>query len=128
MGAQILIKAAGVNVRAELNESATAKAIEQALPLRAMVNRWGEEVYFTIPVDMPAADDARSEVDVGELGYWPPGKAFCIFFGQTPASIDDRPRAASPVNPIGRLLDEPTQLSAVPDGAEITVELYEEQA
>ncbi len=127
MSVQIVIKTAGLSVRAELNESATAKAIELALPIRGAVNRWGEEIYFSIPVDMFASEDARTEVEVGELGYWPPGRAFCIFFGQTPASSDDRPRAASPVNPIGRLLDDPTQLSAVPDGAEITVELYEQQ-
>jgi len=127
MATQIVIKAAGLSVRAELNESATAKAIELALPIKGTVNRWGQEIYFSIPVDMPAAPDARTEVQVGEIGYWPPGRAFCIFFGRTPASIDDEPRAASPVNPIGRVLDDPTQLSAVPDGAEITVELYEEQ-
>ena len=122
MGTKIRIRAGSVTVEAELNESETAKAIAAALPIRGTVNTWGEEIYFTIPVDRPAAADARSEVQVGELGYWPPGKAFCIFFGPTPASIDENPRAASPINPIGKLLDDPKKLLQVKDGEEIVIE------
>jgi len=109
-------------VRAELNDSPTARAIEQALPIEASAKTWGDEVYFSIPAACEASDDARADVVVGELGYWPAGNAFCVFFGATPASgADGRPRAAGKVNPIGKVLDEATVLRAVADGQAITI-------
>jgi len=67
------------------------------------------------------SDDAVEEVEVGDLAYWPPGNAFCIFFGPTPVSRGDRPRAASPVNVFGRLLGDATAFRAVSDGTEVTI-------
>lgn len=93
--------------------------------MRGVANTWGDEIYFEIPVSIDEDPGARAEVEVGELGYWPPGKAFCIFFGQTPASQDNRPRAYSPVNPIGKVLADATQLRSVPDGAEVRVDRAE---
>lgn len=122
MAAPIRITVGDVSLAAELNDSPTANAILQSLPLLASGNRWGEEIYFSIPVSQEIAPDARAEMKVGELAYWPPGKAFCIFFGPTPASEDQQPRAASPVNPIGRILDETHPLTETPDGAEVLVE------
>lgn len=105
---------------AELYDSATAAAIYEALPLESTVNRWGDEVYFTIPVRLAEAPDARKEMEVGELGYWPVGAAFCIFFGPTPASDGTEPRAYSNVNPFGRIITDTSTmkavLSAVKDG------------
>lgn len=122
MAQAIRISAGDVSLAAELNESDTAAAVLEALPIEAAGNRWGEEIYFSIPVTESLAEDARAEMEVGELGYWPPGSAFCIFFGPTPASDDDRPRAASPVNPIGRVVNDVELLKAVPDGATIVIE------
>jgi hypothetical protein len=122
MSHTIRISAGDIALRAELNDTPSARAIHDALPIEAHGNRWGEEIYFEIPVDELLAPDASEEVDVGELGYWPPGKAFCIFFGRTPASAGDEPRAASPVNRIGKVLDDATQLKDVPHGAEIRLE------
>jgi hypothetical protein len=122
MSHSIRITAGEVELEAELNDSPTGKAIYEALPLSASGNRWGEEIYFEIPVDVAESPDARADVEVGELGYWPPGKAFCIFFGPTPASSGDEPQAASPVNPIGRVLDDATALSKVPNGVEVRLE------
>lgn len=122
MGYSIKIVTEDIQIRAELNETPTAKAIYNSLPLAAPGNRWGEEIYFDIPVDEPLASDATEEVQVGELGYWPPGKAFCIFFGRTPASAGEEPRAASPVNRIGNALDDVTVLTDVPQGAEVRLE------
>ena len=85
--------------RAELNDTSTARAILEALPIEASSNRWGDEVYFQIAVHRPAEPDARAEFDPGELGYWPPGNAFCIFFGPTPASAGPQPMMASPGTP-----------------------------
>ena len=94
----------------------------EVLPIKGNANVWGDEIYFRIPVKAEPETDARAAVEVGELGYWPPGKAFCIFFGRTPASTGDEPRAASPVNRIGMVLDDATQLTDVPHGAEIKLE------
>ena len=86
-----------------LDDSPTALAIEEALPLEGVTNRWGEEVYFTIPVHVEEAPDARQDMGVGELGYWPVGAAFCIFFGPAPAGIGPLPRAYNNVDPFGRI-------------------------
>ena len=106
---------------AELNDSPTATAIWQALPVEGAANVWGEEVYFEIPVDMPQASTARQDMDVGELGYWPVGRAFCIFFEPTPVSTGEQPRAYSPVNPVGRILGDATLLRSVRDGEVVTL-------
>jgi hypothetical protein len=119
---RILITAGEVTVSAELNDSPTAQKIWEALSIEAEANTWGEEIYFEIPVKAPQAPDARKEVEVGELGYWPVGSAFCIFFGPTPVSTDERPRAYSPVNLIGRITDDTTPLRAVRDGARVRIE------
>ncbi|HRR84785.1 MAG TPA: cyclophilin-like fold protein, partial [Phycisphaerae bacterium] len=91
---------------AELNDSGTAARILDALPIDGEVNRWGDEIYFTIPVEGDRSDSMRTEMSVGELAYWPPGAAFCIFWGPTPASKGDEPRAASNVVPIGRVIGD----------------------
>jgi hypothetical protein len=122
MGHSIRITAGDASLAAELNDSPTAAAVLASLPIEASGNRWGEEIYFAIPVQEKAASDARADMEVGELGYWPPGAAFCIFFGPTPASEGDQPRAASPVNPIGRIVEDVEPLKAVPDGAKVTIE------
>lgn len=126
MSRRILISAGPVTMEAELNESATASKVWDALPIVGQANTWGDEIYFRIPVEMDEGPDARAEVEVGELGYWPAGSAFCIFFGPTPASSDREPRAASPVNPIGRLLEEPGAFRDVPAGATVMLERVEE--
>ena len=108
-----------LSLAAELNESPTAQKIWAALPIEGRANTWGDEIYFEIPVVAAQEPTARAEVAVGELGYWPVGRACCIFFGPTPASTDARPRAYSPVNLIGRVTGDATQLSVVKDGEPI---------
>jgi uncharacterized protein len=90
------------NIQVKLNETQTAKKLIEALPVSSTVNRWGDEIYFSIPVQA-AIENSVGEVDVGTVAFWPPGSALCIFFGPTPASSSDRPRAASPVNIIGKI-------------------------
>ena len=121
MGKKIWIICGDIDIAAELNDTATAKAIADALPIEGSVNRWGEEVYFDIPVNMGLEQGARADVEVGELGYWPTGTAFCVFFGPTPASDGDKPRAASAVNIIGRTLDDAKQLGSSRNGDKITI-------
>lgn len=107
---------------AELNDSATAHGIWDALPFEGEASTWGDEIYFEIPVDMNEESDARADVDVGELGYWPVGSAFCIFFGPTPMSTDDKPRAASAVNVVGRIIGDATKFRDVQEGSAVRIE------
>jgi len=125
VGKQINIIFPDGELAAELNDSPTAVAIAEALPIESTANRWGEEVYFTIPVRLAESADARTEMQVGELGYWPAGAAFCIFFGPTPVSEGSEPRAYSNVNPFGRITTDiqtmKAVLSAVKDGDPVRV-------
>jgi hypothetical protein len=122
MEKQIRILVSDLKVEAELNESKTAQMIWEALPIDARANLWGEEIYFSIPVKTGQEKGAREVVSLGELGYWPPGHAFCIFFGPTPASRGDEIRAASAVNIIGNVLSDPKVFLKAKDGAKIILE------
>src|SRR5688572_724854 len=117
---RIKITAGEVAATATLNESATAQAIWSALPIEARGSTWGDEIYFAIPVDK-GEEDAKAVVDLGDLAYWPPGKAFCIFFGPTPASHGDECRPASPVNVVGKIDGDPTTFKRVPSGARVVL-------
>jgi hypothetical protein len=122
MSYRITIAAGPVTVEAKLNDSPAARMIWEALPIAGRANTWGDEIYFKIPVQAEAAPDARADVEVGELGYWPVGEAFCIFFGPTPVSTGDKPRAASPVNVVGSVLGDTAQFRRVPAGATVILE------
>ena len=119
---KIRILTEDLKVKAELSESETAGRLWEALPIQAKANRWGEEIYFAIPVESRLEKGSRETVAAGELGYWPPGRAFCIFFGPTPASRGDEIRAASAVNIIGKVLSDPKVFRKIQDGATITLE------
>lgn len=118
---KILISAGGITATATMRDNSTADAVWQALPLESRVNTWGDEIYFSIPLDIKQADDAREVVDMGDLGYWPPGKAFCIFFGRTPASRNGEIRAASAVNVFGSVEGDATVFTKVPHDVLIRV-------
>ena len=118
----VLIKAGDEVVEAQLNDGTTARAILDALVIQGNAQRWGGEIYFSIPVSCEIEDDGRDVLDAGELAYWPPGRAFCIFFGPTPASQGDEIRAASAVNIVGRLKGDFSMLWDVPDGASVSIE------
>jgi len=119
---KIRITAGKVVADAVLNDSPTATKVWEALPIEARGSTWGDEIYFSIPVDAAQEKGAHDLVSVGELGYWPPGTAFCIFYGRTPASTDERPRAASAVNIIGNVVGDPTVFRVVSSGARVRLE------
>ena len=123
----IRITAGDVTVTAELDGSKTADAIWQALPITARANTWGDEIYFGIDVHLEP-EEPREVVDLGDLGYWPPGHAFCLFFGRTPMSLGNEIRPASPVNVMGRIQGDPTVLREVPSGATVTIEAVDDPA
>ena len=117
----IRITAGTVSAEARLNDSRTARAIWEALPIEANAQTWGDEIYFAIGVK-EAEDAAQAVVELGDLGYWPPGQAFCIFFGPTPASQGDEIRPASPVNVVGRVTGDATTFKRVKSGARVVIE------
>jgi hypothetical protein len=119
---RIVISAGDLVVEAELNEGPTARKVWDALPIEGRANTWGDEIYFEIPVSARQEPDAREDVAVGELGYWPVGSAFCIFFGPTPVSIGVEPRAYSPVNILGRVDGDATRFRGVRSGAAVRIE------
>ena len=106
---------------ASLNTSRTADAVWAALPITARAQTWGDEIYFGIDVKL-GEDAAREVVEQGDLGYWPPGQAFCIFFGPTPASRGNEIRPASAVNVLGRVDGDPRTFKTVRAGAPVTIE------
>ncbi len=122
MAQKIVIKTESNVFEGELDDSVTGRAIYGALPMRAKGQRWGGEIYFNIPVSCELEEDSREVLEVGEVGYWPPGTAFCIFFGPTPASGGDEIRAASAVNIVGKMKGDLSGLWDVPDGAEVCIE------
>lgn len=125
MGATIRIRAGSIEAVAELNDSGTAGAIVAALPLKAVARTWGKEIWFPIPVAAELEAGAVDLVEVGDLGYWPTGRAFCIFFGPTPMSGEGEIRPASEVNLVGRVRGDAKAFVAVCDGdpVELDVEL-----
>ncbi len=122
---KIKITVGNVSVEAEMLDTPTASKILEALPFENSANVWGDEIYFDIPLSLEQAPDARADVEVGDLAYWPAGPAFCIFFGPTPVSTDDRPRAYSPVNVFGRVLGDAGQFKRVSSGATVKVTLVD---
>jgi hypothetical protein len=125
MARRIRIQVADQTLHGELSDNETADRIWDALPIETSVQTWGDEFYFNIGLSLEQAPDARTEMEVGELAYWPPGNAFCIFFGSTPASQSGEPRAASAVNPFGMLEDDVEGLKGIPSGTKILIEALE---
>ena len=121
MDRAIRITAGAVSAEARLNDSKTAGAIWDALPMEAKGQTWGDEIYFDIGLTAPP-EQARDVVDVGDLAYWPPGQAFCIFFGRTPASQGDECRAASPVNVVGKIVGDARVFTKMRSGSRVTIE------
>ena len=121
MARGIRIVAGKVEAEAMLNEGPTATAIWEALPITAKASTWGDEIYFSIPVKADPEPGAQEVVALGDLGYWPPGSAFCIFFGRTPASQGEEIRAASALNVVGQVRGDPTVFKKVSSGARVEI-------
>ena len=111
-----------LSMEAELNDSPTAKKVSEALPIKSSFSTWGDEIYFTIPVDAGLEETAREIVELGDLGYWPTGNAFCIFFGQTPMSEPGKIRPASAVNIIGKVMGDAAKFKEVMGEREVSLE------
>jgi hypothetical protein len=127
MPVKIRLVVGDLELRGELGDSAGAQALQELLPLAVPMSRWGDEYYGVVAGRLGAgeAEDAREVMEPGELAYWPVGNALCLFFGPTPASTGDEPRAASPVNPLGRLEGNLDALKPLPHNIEVRVERLE---
>ena len=122
MPVTIKISVGGAILKAELGDSECAKAIASKLPIETMPNVWGDEFYFEIPVKMGPDNTATTKVKVGDIGYWPPGRALAIFFGPTPMSTGADPVPASEVNMVGRITDDATMLKNAKGKGKIRIE------
>lgn len=116
----IQIEAGAVTLQAALNDSQTAHAVWEALPITGKANRWGDEIYFFVPLTLPE-ENPQELVAVGDIGYWPEGPALCLFFGPTPISRGSEVRPASPVNVCGRIMGDATVLKTVRDGTPVKI-------
>lgn len=112
----ILISVNDQEYPAKLTTSPTAGKLIDALPVEGKANIWGDEIYFEVPVTAAQETDAREEGEVGTIAYWPAGRAFCIFFGPTPVSTGEKPRAYSPVNILGKIEGDLSELKGVQQG------------
>ncbi len=121
MGKRIRIKARIAEAIAELNDTRTAQAIWEALPIKGYANLWGEEIYFSIPLILPP-ESGKEFVNIGDLGYWHEGNAFCIFFGPTPISKGGKIQPASAVNVFGKIIGDATVFKKVASGTKILIE------
>tara|TARA_B000000565_G_C23715595_1_gene351441 strand:+ start:256 stop:624 length:369 start_codon:yes stop_codon:yes gene_type:complete len=119
---QIKIEFENISINAVLNDSETANKIKKILPISNSVNTWGDEIYFSIGVN-DDENDSKEVVELGDLGYWPPGNAFCLFFGLTPASEGDKIMPASPVNVIGKILGDLEILKSIKSGDKVSINL-----
>jgi len=123
MPTEIVVMVEDLRLNGYLNDSPTAQDLAAALPFSGKAHRWGDEIYFPVPQVAAELDDtARMVVEVGDLGFWPPGKAFCIFFGLTPSSVPGEIRPASAVNLVGRLTDDPCCLTLIAEDTPVRVE------
>jgi len=118
---KIKIQADDVELEATLLDNYTAKKICEILPIKSIVSTWGDEIYFEIPLHLDLDSSAKDIVKKGDLGYWPSGNCFCIFFGKTPASKGEEIRPASAVNVFGRITGNLEALKTINDGETITI-------
>lgn len=101
-------------VEAELDKRnpKTAREIYKALPIEGNANVWLEEVYFQISQNLDY-ETPSSKASRGDLSYWPPGAAFCIFYGES--------QPASDVNHIGRITGNLALFENVVDSDKIII-------
>lgn len=120
---QIQVTAGEVTVTATLNDSPTSDRFWDSLPIEGRVQTWGDEIYFSTPVEIPEDPEWSEEtVELGAVAYWPSGNALCLFFGPTPMSVGEEIRPASAVNVMGMIDGDPTILKRVSSGTGVVVE------
>lgn len=125
---RICIEFGSLSLKATLRHTQTGLLLREKLPFSSRANRWGDEIYFAIPVVAELEEGAGDVVERGDIGFWPPGRAMALFFGPTPASLGQECRAASPVNVVGRMDGDFSQLDKVRPGEQVVIRLDEGNA
>jgi len=120
MAKKISVTAGPVVLLGSLNDGRVAREIAAKLPITAKARTWGDEIYFPIPV-RTKIDVPVTKVEKGDLGYWPEGACFCIFFGPTPMSRGDEIVPASAVEVVGRVEGDLSALKGVKDGDTVVI-------
>ncbi len=121
MPTRVKISVDKIQLNAQLFDTECATAIGAVLPINTKPSVWGDEFYFEIAVQHPLDETATTKVRVGDIGYWPPGRALAIFFGPTPMSQGAEPVPASAVNLVGRVEGDATILRSIKHPATIGV-------
>ena len=122
---RISIRSGELSFSATLNDNRAARALWKNLPVEAKASTWGHEIYFPVSLKLASSKDDQDVVGMGDIAYWPPGSALCIFFGKTPASRGEEIRAASPVTVLGKVDGDPELFNAVEDGHMVRLEREE---
>jgi uncharacterized protein len=122
MTTRIRVTVGTVSLEGEFVDTPCGKALSALFPLKNAFNVWGDEFYFSVPLDYPLDDTATRRVSIGDIGYWPPGPAMAIFFGPTPMSDGDEPVPASEVNLVGRLFGDVTVLRSEKKAGTISID------
>jgi len=119
---KIRISSGKTNFEVELAETPTARALLEAVPFESKAQTWGEELYFTTPVNAKLEPDAKQIVEPGTVCFWTEGDALALPYGRTPISSDERPKLASRCNILGRVEGDPKLLAKVRSGDPVKVE------
>ena len=108
---------------AEFDNNLMSDTIWLSLPKKYFINMLGSMIYFECPLDCPIEGEEVTQLEKGDIAYWPKANALCIFFGPTPLSKDDgRPVSPYPVIRLGRLLGDYSALEDAGDRQSIRIE------
>lgn len=111
----------GVKLVAQLYENLTGKKVLDHLPIESKARKWGDEIYFPVDFHIEKSPEAKTTIEVGEIAFWPDGDCICIFFGPTPVSTGPEPKAISPVNVFGRLIEPWNEIKLIKEGSLVLV-------
>ncbi len=112
----------GVKATGILDDLTELEKLAKESPFTSKVNLWGEEIYFDLPIELDLEGE-RTEMEIGEIAYWPEGNSLCIFFGKTPASKGEKPVAYSDVKPLGKITEGLEDLKKVRSREKVTVKI-----
>lgn len=109
---KIKIKVNDYQLNGVLHDTPAGEKIWDSLPISSRGSLWGDEIYFSINADVKLENE-QEVVNEGDLAYWPPGSAFCIFYGPTPVSANGEIRPASSVEVFGKITDDAKVLKKI---------------